>query len=113
MSARVTDKMVLGFLVWARNYGEIESFEKLPVAGRCWKIVMPGVVRAHGGSDPLLGGSLRDDPMRTVPTEFVLTAREALVFGYGIAAGGARERRAEFAAREWGWDSPTTPARVT
>lgn len=102
MAARVTDEMVRGFLVWARNYGEVESFEKVATRGRCWKIVLPGVRRAHGKSAPLLG-IMEDRPDRLVPTEMVLTTREALVFGYGVAVGGAAERRSDFAAREWGW----------
>jgi hypothetical protein len=44
-----------------------------------------------------------DDPSRVVPREFVLTAREALAFGYGVAVGGRAERRADFARREWQW----------
>jgi hypothetical protein len=34
-----------------------------------------------------------------------------LAFGYGIAVGGAAERRADFAAREWKWgdDAPEPP----
>jgi hypothetical protein len=100
---RVTDGMVRDYLVWARNYGEIESFEKIAPGGRCWKITLPAVCRAHGGDGPLLGGMWEDRPHKVVPREFVLTAREALAFGYGVAVGGASERRRDFAAREWQW----------
>lgn len=106
---RVTDDTVRSFLVWARNYGEITSFEKLPGGGRCWKITLPAGLGAHGADGPLLG---MRDPEREVPTEFVFTAREALAFGYGVAVGGAAERRADVAARRWGWDAPP-PATTT
>jgi len=99
---RITDAMVRDFLVWARNYGEIEHFERLEGGGRCWKITLPGICRAHGGDGPLLG-EWGDEPHRVVPREFVLTSREAFAFGYGVAVGGAAERRSEFAAREWKW----------
>lgn len=101
--ARVTDDMVQSFLTWGRNYGEIESFAKIdPGRGRCWKIVLPEDRWAHGiQRTPSI---LTLDSTRAVPTEIVLTAREALVFGYGLAVGGAAERREDFAAREWQWD---------
>lgn len=107
---RVTDDTVRSFLVWARNYGEITSFEKLPGGGRCWKITLPAGLWAHAADGPLLG---MRDPEREVPTEFVLTAREALAFGYGVAVGGAAERRADVAARRWGWGDPASPATTT
>jgi hypothetical protein len=95
--------MVEGFLLWARNYREIERFEKLEGGGRCWKITLPDICRAHGGDGPLLPSFGEDDPVRIVPREFVLTQREALAFGYGVAVGGRAERRSEFAEREWKW----------
>lgn len=98
---RVSDDMVRGFLTWARNYGEISAFEKLEGGGRCWKIELTAPICAHGADT----AGFMASPQRTVPIEFVLTAREALAFGYGVAVGGASERRSEFAAREWGWET--------
>jgi hypothetical protein len=86
MSARVSEDTVHSFLTWARNYGEIESFKIVADSGRRWKIVLPEVWSEN-----------------MVPREFVLTSREALAFGYGLAVGGASERRSDFASREWGW----------
>lgn len=118
---RVTDAMVEGFLLWARNYREIESFEKIEGGGRCWKITLRAPVWAFG-DEPM---AVLSQPERMVPDEFVLTAREALAFGYGVAVGGASERRADFAAREWQWgeaekrdgaavdDPPALPAPAT
>ncbi len=101
---RVTDDMVRSFLVWGRNYGEIERFERLPGGGRCWRVVLPASVRSHGKDTDLLG-VFADAPERIVPTEFVLTSREALAFGYGLAAAGITMSRAEFAAQNWGWET--------
>src|SRR3954468_4740989 len=99
---RVTDEMVRSFLTWGRNYGELDSFKCLPDArGRKWHIEIPAAVNAATSDSPVL---LVSSPDRIVPAEFVLTNREALAFGYGLAVAGARtETRAEFAAREWGW----------
>jgi hypothetical protein len=87
------------WLIWARNYKEIESFKKVGPRGSKWLVKMPeGVTITASGMEPgFIERSL-------VPDEFVLTNREALVFGMGLAAGGSRPTtRDEFAAREWGW----------
>jgi hypothetical protein len=96
---RVTDDAVDHWLVWARNYGEIESYKKIAERGRKWLVKMPeGVTITASGME--LGFLERN----LVPDEIVLTNREALVFGMGLAAGGSRPTpRAEFAAKEWGW----------
>lgn len=108
---RVTDAMVRGFLHWAHSYREIESFEKLEGGGRCWKIVLKASVWAYAADGQWW---VMNRPERRVPEEFVLTAREALAFGYGLAIGGASERRADFARREWQWgEEPVEePARA-
>jgi len=100
MSQQVTDYMVEGFLVWARNYKEIDEFVKVAERGRKWRIRLPL------GHPPITASGL---PVgwtenRVVPTEIVLTNREALAFGFGLAVAGARtELRSDFATREWGW----------
>lgn len=99
MSARVSEDAVRSALTWARNYGEIESYSVVASSGRRWKIVLaPTPVSGATDGITLLSG--------VVPGEMVLTSREALAFAYGCAVAGAKERRAEFAAREWGWDPP-------
>lgn len=96
---RATDKDVRSWLVWARNYGEIASFEITAATGRKWLIRLPdGATITASNREP---GMLE---RRIVPGEFVLTSREALAFGMGLAIAGARrEARDSFAAREWGW----------
>jgi hypothetical protein len=106
MSARVSEDAVRSALTWARNYGEIESYEVVAKSGRRWKIVLSGPTPVSGSTDgiTLLSG--------VVPGEIVLTSREALAFAYGCAVAGAKERRADFAARAWGWgvaDAETDP----
>lgn len=105
MSAqRVTPYLVEGFLVWGRNYEEIEGWRILTgpgtESGRKWLITLPGIVTASGAPSDDLTNYGRG---RVVPASFVLTSREALAFGYGLAAAGPHEARAEFARREWGW----------
>lgn len=94
---RVSDDDVRRALTWARNYGEIASYEALPERGRKWLIRLPDVpITVQGGERRWLSND--------VPVELVLTSREALAFGWGCAVAGARqEPRREFAAREWGW----------
>ncbi|MCA1571008.1 MAG: hypothetical protein LC798_11945 [Chloroflexi bacterium] len=100
MSRRVTDEIVHRFLVWARNYEEIESFRKIAPSGRCWRIrIRPGV-RADGMDRSVLDDILGDDD-RVVPTEIVLTSREALVFGYGCAVAGASRHRDDWTQEDW------------
>lgn len=98
-SGRVDDYEVDRYLVWARNYGEIESYERVAGKGRKWLIRLPAVAPVTAsGMEP--GWSERS----IVPQEFVLTSREALAFGFGLAVAGARsETRAETARREWDW----------
>jgi hypothetical protein len=88
--------------VWARNYGEIVNWEKVASSGRKWRITLPAIATASGAvSDSITNWG----EARIVPASFVLTNREALAFGYGLAvAGGRPTTRAEFAAREWGWE---------
>lgn len=100
---RVTDDLVHGFLVWARNYGEIESFERISERGRKWKIRLAAPVAAKGNDTPDILDRMFGGAKRWVPQEFVLTSREALTFGYGCAVAGQREARRDFAKREWGW----------
>lgn len=100
MSARVTDDMVRDFLIWAKNYGEIASYQKIADSGRKWKIVLPEVVEASNFHNALSIINIVT-PERLVPVEIVLTSREALVFGYGLAVAGARGSRAAFAKEHW------------
>jgi hypothetical protein len=103
VSERVKDYDVERFLVWARNYKEIESYKKLSGTGaRKWRIQLSltaDPITASGGSGLLLGRETE-----TVPREFILTSREALAFGYGLAVAGSQEQtRAEFAKANWDW----------
>lgn len=102
---RVTNDIVEGFLVWGRNYKEIEGWRILTgpgtERGRKWLIELPGIVTASGAQSDDLTNYGKG---RVVPASFVLTSREALAFGYGLAAAGPHEARASFARREWGWD---------
>lgn len=96
---RVSEDDILRALMWARNYGEIESFKVLPTPGRRYLIKLPADDITVEGGDPRLLSNL-------VPGELALTGREALAFAFGCAAAGARqETRRSFAAREWGWDA--------
>lgn len=98
---RATDEMVRSFLQWARNYGEITNYELIASRGRKWKITLPAIATKTGApSDDLtnFGASA------IVPATLVMTNREAIAFGYGLAVAGSRPTtRREFAAREWGW----------
>jgi hypothetical protein len=99
MSARVDEDEIRHFLTWGRNYGELASYRSLPVPRRRWSITLPGErpITASGMDPGLIERSV-------IPVEFVLTSREALAFGYGLAIAGAREEtRAVYATREWGW----------
>lgn len=103
--ARITHEMITGFLVWARNYEEIISWEDLgsKAGSKRWKIVVqPGITAT--------GDDIEDDPFfsilgpnidRIVPHELVLTSREALVFGYGLAVAGLCRSRKEWTHEEW------------
>lgn len=96
---RVSEDDVRGFLTWGRNYGEIESYRSIATRGRRWAVSLPAgrIVTASGALPGWTETNL-------VPVEFVLTGREALAFGYGLAvAGASTETRQSFAAREWGW----------
>jgi hypothetical protein len=107
VSQRVTDEMVAGFLRWGRNYGEVESFEKIAESGRKWKITLASPSTAAGPLHWLFTGVNGE---RTVPQELVLTSREALVFGYGLATAGTwAQSRREFAMQEWGWENDNWP----
>lgn len=97
---RVDEDEVQRFLTWARNYHEIVSFEKVAQRGRKWLIALPP--RAPITASGMVPGWSESS---VVPDEVVLTSREALAFGYGLAIAGARpETRDSFAAREWGWE---------
>lgn len=90
MSARVSEDVIRSYFQWARNYEEIAYYEKLPGGGRCWLVVL--VDRGEVGPYPDPVFRLR--PEEVVPTQMMLTSREALCFGYGLAVAGAlRDRR--------------------
>lgn len=99
MSGRVRDDTIRSFLTWARNYEEIAWFERVDDVGpRCWRIVlMPGEpIFSH--PNPIWPGLAEQDEI--VPAEMMLTAREALVFGYGLAVGGMSKDRREWTAED-------------
>lgn len=93
--SRVTDEMVDDFLAWARNFEEIISYRKITKSGRKWLIkIRPGVFAASH-----MTLFLRPD--NVVPEELVLTSREALVFGYGIAVAGECRSRHDWTQEDW------------
>jgi hypothetical protein len=100
---KVSDADVRRALTWARNYGEIESFEAIRPDGRKW------VVRTN--VQTTVNGDVRATPPRhttldhhVVPSELVFTSREAIAFAYGLSIAGAYHGgRQAHARREWGW----------
>jgi hypothetical protein len=100
---RVTDDMVKRYLVWARNYGEIESFSIAARSGRKWLIRIPeGMpVTASGMAPGFLERAI-------VPSEFMLTSREALAFGMGLALAGSQPEPRSVAQEIWGWTKTET-----
>lgn len=90
---RVTDSMVSDWLIWARNFGEVAAYKvgKGSNRRRVRVRLTPGITRngrpfrPREGLFDLLGHEIAD----VVPAELMLTAREALVFGYGCAVGRA------------------------
>lgn len=100
--SRVTDEMVRSWLVWARNFEEVVAYRIGKGDRRRFRVrVPPGVTknghpfREKGGMLDIMGHAVED----VVPTELMFTAREALAFGMGCAAG----RAAALAGsdREW------------
>lgn len=96
--ARVKDDDVASALIWARNYGEIESYTLIAPSGRKW-LVRTAVQTTIRGDEPGIG-LMAAAP---VPSNLVFTSREALAFAYGLAIAGAHHGRQAFAAREWDW----------
>lgn len=107
MSQRITHEQVRSYLQWARNYGEIIDFQKIAKSGRCWMIeVEPGIRPMATDSPTGRGGDLLMDfggvDARTViPEVMVLTTREALLFGWGLAVAGLGKPRTEFGDDDW------------
>lgn len=116
---RVTDAMVEHWLVWARNFGEVVAYStgRGPYVRRSgprrFRIRLTPGITANGdpfrpkqGILDILGHTEED----VVPAELMLTAREALVFGMGCAAG----RAAALMGREAEWqrdrEAAWTPA---
>lgn len=103
---RVTDEMVGRWLVWTRNYGEVVSYRTGSGRGRRFRVrVAPGVTRNGQPFRPkqAILDLLGHEPADVVPTELMLTAREALVFAMGCAAGraAALAGHSESWAEEW------------
>lgn len=100
--ARVTDVMVSDWLVWARNFGEVVAYRVGRGGARRVRVrVPPGVTCDGAPFRPKQGvfdfvGHAPDD---VVPSELMLTAREAIVFGMGCAVG----RAAAFVGAEHEW----------
>jgi hypothetical protein len=94
---RVTDDLVRAWLQWARNFEEIESWEQIAARGRKWLVKVPPGIRKGRQDLPL---HLWFDREGVVPTELVLSSREALLFALGCAVGGARER-ATWTQEDW------------
>jgi hypothetical protein len=95
--ARISDEDVQRGLVWARNYGEIESYKQIAPRGRKW------LIRTSVQTTPS-GQQLGWTEQHAIPTELVFTSREALAFVYGLAIAGTRHGgRQAHAAHEWNW----------
>lgn len=105
---RVDDEVIREFLTWARTYEDIAYWEHLPGGGRCWRIVL--VEREEIGSHP--DPAFPRLPEQVVPTEMVLTAREALVFGYGLAVAGVSRDRREWTDEDFATASERVKARL-
>lgn len=96
---RVTDRMVEHWLIWARNFGEIVAYNSgrgpykyAKGESRRFRIrLTPGVTSDGSPFRPKQGllDILGHDADDVVPSELMLTAREALLFGMGCAAGRA------------------------
>jgi hypothetical protein len=95
---RVTDEDVRHALAWARNYGDVEDYERIGARGAKWlvRLTLRDVSIDHVGRlneetlsnvPPLLWPRVIDH----VPAEMVLTNREVLLLVYGLAAGGERD----------------------
>jgi hypothetical protein len=105
---RVTDEMVEKWLVWARNFGEVVAYRVGSGQARRFRVRLPAGITRDGapcrprqGMLDILGHETGD----VVPTELMLTAREALVFAYGCAAG----RAARLAGDCPMWFEPWSP----
>lgn len=113
---RVKDTTVSDWLLWARHFGEIISYRVGKGDRRRIRVrVTPGVTRDGSPFRPKEGildifGHTADD---VVPAELMFTAREALAFGMGCAAG----RAAALMEREEDWqrdrEAEWTPAART
>lgn len=102
---RVTDEMVKRYLIWARNYGEIQSFSIAADSGRKWLIKLPeGATVTASGMEP--GWIERS----IVPDELMFTSREALAFGMGLALAGSRSEPRLAAQEKWGWRTESAGA---
>lgn len=81
---RVTKAAVQPWLEWAKDYGEIESFE-LSEDQKKWSIKLREGVTTSG-LPAMLG-------YETAAIELELAHREALMLGYGLAAAGSSSTR--------------------
>jgi hypothetical protein len=84
---RVTDEQVIHMLSWARNYGDVTSWERVASRGAKWLISLA----QKGITIESPGRALLDPrPLDVVPQELVLSNREVLLLCYGLAIGGER-----------------------
>jgi hypothetical protein len=70
VTIRVTDDLVRVWLQWARNFEEIESWERIAPRAKKWLIKVPSAVRRGRQDLPLHAWFDREG---VVPTELVLT----------------------------------------
>lgn len=101
---RVTDEQVIHTLTWARNYSDVEAWEKIDkpkgTRGARWLVTLTRQATTSGmGGGGLLGPRALD----VVPLKLALTNREVLLLCYGLAVGGERPAPRKAQRKAWGW----------
>jgi hypothetical protein len=104
---RITDEQVAHSLQWARNYGDVESWERVAARGAKWLVVLSRQHTISGMRE--IGGWIGARPIDLVPREIVLSNREVLVLCYGLAIGGERPEPREKQRDAWGWNDSDEP----
>lgn len=100
MTIRISDEQVEHSLTWARNYGDVKSWDRTGQRGAKWLIQ---ITRQATTSGLPVGGLLGARPLDVVPLNLALTSRQVLLFCYGLAIGGERGEPRSKQREEWGW----------
>jgi len=95
---RVTDEQAIHALTWARNFGDVASWERLSRRGAKWlvRLAFDGEISMdlHGRVADLRAFNVILGPREidVVPHELALSNRDVLLFCYALAVGGWRRR---------------------